>query len=253
MVHNAHMMAYAAMMSGREKEALAGARAMWANIPEPALREVGPVFDLWMCSVYDVQKRFGRWDAILAEDAPPDYLPVTTAIWRAHRAVAFAAKKEFENAEREYDAFRRAKSALPEDHMSFSDLAHTILDVSDHFVDGEMALQKEDWDRAIPALKQAVEIEDGLTYGEPPQWLQPVRHTLGAVYLKAGRYADAEQTYREDLKKWPENGWSLYGLSRALAEQDKLEDARAIRLKYEQAWSRADAPIDTSCKCLPQT
>ena len=83
MVHNAHMLAYAAMMSGREKKALAAARAMWANIPEDALREVGPIFDLWMCSVYDVQKRFGRWEVILAEDAPPSYLPITTAIWRA--------------------------------------------------------------------------------------------------------------------------------------------------------------------------
>ena len=82
MVHNAHMLAYAAMMSGREREALAAARAMWVNIPDDVLLEVGPVFDLWMCSVYDVQKRFGRWDAILSEKAPPKFLPVTRAIWR---------------------------------------------------------------------------------------------------------------------------------------------------------------------------
>ncbi len=253
MVHNAHMLAYAAMMSGREKEALAAAREMWANIPAAALREVGPVFDLWMCSIYDVQKRFGRWDAILAEPAPPDFLPVTMAIWHAHRAVAYAAKKDFDNAALEYVAFRNAKAALPDDHMAFSDSAHTILEVSDHFIAGEIALQKQDWDAAVQSLQQAIEIEDGLTYGEPPQWLQPVRHTLGAVYLKAGRFEDAERTYREDLRLWPHNGWSLYGLSRALEKQGKSADALAVRKKYEQAWSRADAPIDTSCKCLPKT
>jgi hypothetical protein len=104
MVHNAHMLAYAAMMSGREREALAAARAMWKNVPDDALREVGPVFDLWMCSVYDVQKRFGRWDEILAEDPPPSFLPVTMAIWRAHRAIAYAAKRDIENARREHAA-----------------------------------------------------------------------------------------------------------------------------------------------------
>ena len=75
MVHNAHMLAYAAMMGGREREALAAARAMWKNIPDDALREVGPIFDLWMCSVYDVQKRFGRWDDILAGRPAPGVSP----------------------------------------------------------------------------------------------------------------------------------------------------------------------------------
>jgi tetratricopeptide (TPR) repeat protein len=253
MVHNAHMLAYAAMMSGREKEAMAAARAMWANIPEDALREVGPIFDLWMCSVYDVQKRFGRWDAILAEEAPPSFLPVTTAIWRAHRAIAQAAKKEFAAARREHELFRQAVAALPEGHMAFLDSARTILEVSDLFIAGEIALQQQRWAAAAELLERAAEVEDSLSYGEPPQWLQPVRHTLGAVYLKARRYADAEQAYREDLSEWPQNGWSLLGLSQALAGQGKSEAAQEVRRQYEEAWARADAPTETSCKCIPTT
>ena len=253
MVHNAHMLAYAAMMSGREKEAMAAARAMWTNIPDDALREVGPIFDLWMCSVYDVQKRFGRWDAIIREEAPPPFLPVTTAIWRAHRAIAYAAKKQFDAAEREFDEFRVAKAALPEDHMVFFDSAHTILKVSDLFIAGEIALQKGDWARAAVFLERAAKIEDSLAYGEPPQWLQPVRHTLGAVYLKAGRYEDAEQAYRDDLAKWPNNGWSLYGLSQALSKQGRTEAAQEVRKQYEFAWADADAMTETSCKCIRTT
>lgn len=253
MVHNAHMLAYAAMMDGREREAMAAARAMWSNIPEEALRAVGPFFDRWMSSVYDVQKRFGRWDDILAEPAPPDYLPITTAIWRAHRAIACAARKEFNNARREYDAFLAVKSEIPEDYMSENDLAHRVLDVSDYFIRGEIALQQGDWDRAIELLNESAEIEDTLTYGEPPQWLQPVRHTLGAVYLRSGRYAEAERVYREDLRKWPNNGWSLYGLSRALYGQGKLAEADEVEQRYRQAWSKADELTTTSCKCLPNT
>jgi tetratricopeptide (TPR) repeat protein len=253
MVHNAHMLAYSAMMSGREKEALAAARAMWNNIPDDALREVGPLFDLWMCSVYDVQKRFGRWDAILAEEPPPSFLPITTAIWRAHRAIAYAAKKDFANACREEEEFRRAKAALPEEHLAITDLTHTILDVSEYFIAGEIALQQDRWEEAAKLLEDGARIEDSLSYGEPPQWLQPIRHTLGAVYLKSQHYEQAERVYREDLAKWPNNGWSLFGLSRALELQGSKNESDAVKRQYDRAWSRADEQIDTSCKCIPKT
>ena len=251
MVHNAHMLAYAAMMSGREREAMAAARAMWANIPDDALRAVGPFFDQWMCSVYDVQKRFGRWDDILAEPAPPSFLPITTAIWHAHRAIAWAAKKDFDNAVIEQKAFRKAMGALPPDLMSGTDAALRILEVSDYFIEGEIALQKGEWDAAARALAKGAEVEDSLTYGEPPQWLQPIRHTLGAVYLKSGRYEDAERVYREDLDKWRNNGWSLYGLSVALERQGRLQEAADVGRQYRIAWAGADEPTTTSCMCIP--
>jgi uncharacterized protein HemY len=111
----------------------------------------------------------------------------------------------------------------------------------------------EKWGAAAELLEEAAIIEDSLSYGEPPQWLQPVRHTLGAVYLKAQRYEDAERVYRDDLKEWPDNGWSLLGLSQALAKQGKAEEAEKVRQQYELAWTRADAPTETSCKCMPTT
>jgi len=204
-----------------------------------------------MTSVYDVQKRFGRWDDILAEPAPPAYMPITTAVWHAHRAIAFAAKKDFDGAEREHEAFRKARQAIPEESVFGDDPSHRILEVSDLFIAGEIALQKGEWERAAELLEEAVVVEDTLAYGEPPQWLQPTRHTLGAVYLEAGRYAEAERVYREDLSKWRDNGWSLYGLSRALAAQDKADEAAEVERQYLAAWAKADEPTTTSCKCIP--
>jgi len=250
-VHNAHMLAYSAMMVGQETEAMEAARSMLPGVPEQMLPAVADFVDLWMSSVYDVQKRFGRWDAILAEPAPPETLPITTAIWRAHRAVAFAAKHEYEDAEAEYERFKEARDAIPEDKMSGSDATRRILEVSDHFIRGEIALQRGQWERAIAALEQAVEVEDSLSYGEPPQWLQPTRHTLGAVLLKAGRPADAEAVYLEDLERWPGNGWSLLGLSRSLRAQGKLDAAAAAEARYAEAWKGADRPVTSSCLCLP--
>ena len=128
-----------------------------------------------------------------------------------------------------------------------------VLTVSDYFIQGEIALQQGELDLAAELLEKGAAVEDTLGFGEPPQWLQPVRHTLGAVYLTAGKYAEAERVYREDLAEWHGNGWSLFGLSRALEKQGKTVEARAVRKQYELAWTDADAPTTTSCKCIPRT
>ena len=244
------MLAYAAMMSGREKEAMAAARDMWANIDETTLRKIGPEVDRWWCSVYDVQKRFGRWDAILAEPAPPSSMPVTIATWRAARAVAFAAKKDFVNARSEYKAFQIAEASIPTDYPWGPDSALKVLKVSDRFILGEIALQNDDWGTASEMLEEAAKIEDNLGDAGVPQWLQPVRHTLGAVYLKRGKFEDAERVYREDLARWRDNGWSLYGLSRALEGQGKAGEAAEVMAEHLRIWAKADGPITTSCKCI---
>ena len=101
---------------------------------------------------------------------------------------------------------------------------------------------------AIWHLKEAVAVEDTLRYTEPPYWLQPVRHTLGAVFVKAEKFAEAEQTYREDLSIWSDNGWSLYGLSQALEAQGKMEAAAATLAQLDQVWNGED--LTTSCKCI---
>ena len=117
MVHNAHMLAFSAMMVGRETEAIRAARKMWSIIPEEVLPHVAGFVDRWMSSVYDVQKRFGRWDALLAEPAPPIGMPITNAQWRAHRAIAFAAKKSSEKRSKNWphsaSPKRRYRSTVP--------------------------------------------------------------------------------------------------------------------------------------------
>jgi cytochrome c-type biogenesis protein CcmH/NrfG len=64
-------------------------------------------------------------------------------------------------------------------------------------------------------------LEDALKYDEPPAWMIPLRDSIGANLMTAGRFAEAEQVYRDDLKRLPENGWSLLGLSEALAVEEK--------------------------------
>lgn len=253
MSHNSHMLAFAAMMEGREREAIEAARSIWEDVPEDKLRSGSAYLDPMMSAVYDVQKRFGRWDDLLAEPPPPEFLPVSNALYRCSRAIAFAAKKEFEKAELEHEAFQYAVEQLPEGHVMAINSAHTVLKIAGHMIAGEIALHKGDLERAAEELRHGVVIEDSLLYMEPPEWIQPSRHTLGAILLASDKFEEAEKTYREDLAKWPANGWSLYGLSRALQGQGKAEEAASVLARFEEAWERADAPTETSCMCIPKT
>jgi tetratricopeptide (TPR) repeat protein len=89
---------------------------------------------------------------------------------------------------------------------------------------------------AITLLREAVATEDNLAYNEPPDWFFPARHSLGAVLIEAGRFKEAPEAYREDLKRYPENGWALCGLIRSMEEMGNLEGANSLRARFEKAW-----------------
>jgi len=256
MIHNNHILAYSAMMVGRQEEALRASRLMWKIAPPEGLRQIAPLVDHWMCSLYDVQKRFGLWKQLLNEPAPPEFMALTTAHWRAHRAVAQAALQDFDAALAEYAEFEKLYNNPPPEEQLYPgwtwETYQKRLDAIRHFVPGEIALQRGRYDLAIMHLEKAVAAEDELGFGgEPPEYLQPIRHTLGAVYFKAGRFADAQRVYLEDLAEFPGNGWSLYGLSRALQEQGQTQEAERALQQYRFAWARADVPpLTTSCKCI---
>jgi predicted Zn-dependent protease len=115
-----------------------------------------------------------------------------------------------------------------------------------HALAGEAAMREKRWDEAIPELRLAVATEDSLHYDEPPTWPYPTRQTLGMALLEAGKPKDAEAVYREDLKRHPENGWSLFGLSKALRAQNLAKPAADAEERFSKAWSRADVALTAS-------
>ncbi len=253
MAHNHHMLSFAGMMEGRAEVALKAARDIVESVPEDYLRENVALMDPFMGAAYDVLKRFGRWDQILSEPAPPEFLPITTAMWHYARGLAYSAKGEIEPARNEQKAFREAVARVPADAVFSINPAKNILQIADHMLQAEIDYRRGEIDAAVAELNKGIAIEDELRYMEPPEWIQPVRHTLGAILLGAGRYAEAEKAYRQDLAKWPENGWSLYGLSRALEGQGKADEAKTVRERFEKVWKRSDTPIQSSCLCVPKT
>jgi tetratricopeptide (TPR) repeat protein len=120
------------------------------------------------------------------------------------------------------------------------------MEIALHALQGEIAARGGRHDEAIVHFQAAAALEDGLQYIEPPDWYYPIRHSLGAALLQAGKPAEAEAVYREDLKRFPENGWSLYGLAQALHAQGKGDEAAETERRFERAWAGADVKLTAS-------
>jgi tetratricopeptide (TPR) repeat protein len=195
----------------------------------------------------EVRLRFGRWDEVLAQPEYPDYLPMSRAMRHAARAIAFAAQGKLPEARVEQTALRAAQ--LPPDATFGNNPSAGILAVARHLADGEIAVREGKLEAGLEELRQAVRAEDELRYDEPPDWIQPVRHTLGAALLDSGAVSEAEAVYLEDLKRWPENVWSLAGLAQSLRAQGKKPGEVDARLR--RASQFADVDLSSSCLCLP--
>ena len=120
------------------------------------------------------------------------------------------------------------------------------MDIAVEVLAGELAAKQGDYDNAIARLHRGILLEDNLIYNEPPDWHVPVRQSLGAVLLDAGRFAEAEAIYWQDLSLNRENGWSLFGLMESLRAQDKVEQAAMVKKRLKKAWNRADVKLTSS-------
>ena len=117
------------------------------------------------------------------------------------------------------------------------------LAVAAHWAAGKVAGATGDTRALIEQLEMAVTAEDAIPYMEPSYWPIPVRPALGAALLQAGDAAKAEHVFREDLKRWPRNGWSLFGLAQSLRRQGKSESSDLVWREFETAWKRADVKL----------
>jgi tetratricopeptide (TPR) repeat protein len=249
MAHNAHFLAFTAMMRGRSEEAISTARTMVGGIPEEFLKEYGPVADGYMIFVSEALMRFGRWKEILEEPEPNPDLPLSRALWHFTRAVALAALDRMQEAKSEQDKFLAAGERVPPKATFGNNSAAQILQIASLVLEGELAAHDRDFETAKSKLTEAVKHEDALRYDEPPDWIQPVRHTLGAVLLRAGDASGAEQVYRQDLNRYPENGWSLMGLRDSLVRQSQIQEAAAVDRRFKRSWAAADVTPQATCYC----
>jgi tetratricopeptide (TPR) repeat protein len=191
--------------------------------------------------------RFGKWDEMLKQPEPPVWSAYMRGMWHYNRGLALVAKTQLPAAEQELAKLRAVLKDKSLDTPLFSpNIGRNILAIGPEVLAAEIAAARKQYDVAIAHLEKAVRLEDSLVYTEPSEWHYPPRHALGAILLEAGRPAEAETVYWEDLRRNRDNGWALFGLAQALRAQDKTSEAELIDARFKKAWARADVTLSAS-------
>lgn len=247
--HNYHFLTACAALEGNSALSLEAADLMVEKLDTKLMRNTGyeTIQHFWSIPMF-LQVKFARWDDILAIPRPDEDLIYPRGIWHYARAIAFIEKGQLAQAAKEYALLQEigADESLDEILIFGINTMGEIIDIADAVVAGELAAAKGDLKSAEMLLKKAIAIEDQLNYNEPPDWFFSVRHHLGPILLKAGKFAEAEALYREDLETFPKNGWALNGLLESLRKQGKTEAAEAVELQLGKAWEFADIKLSAS-------
>ncbi len=245
--HNIHFLWSSASLLGASEIAIDAAKKTAEKVPTGELIDM-PFLQDFAATPLLAYTRFGKWNQVLTVPKPNADIKHLNLIWHYARGIAFIRKNNIKEAQEELDALAELKK-----DTSLEDLVATAhnpsirsANIAYEVVAGELAALKGDLTKATNHLKKAVEYEDQLTYTEPAAWYIPTRQNLGAVLLKANKYAEAEAVYKEDLVKLRQNGWSLMGLHNALELQGKTEEAKTIKKEFDKAWADADIKINGS-------
>ena len=247
--HNIHFMAWSAMVLGRPAEALESARKIVDRVPAElsSNKNVWALYETFLSQPTFVMVRFGMWDEMISEPQPDADSRFMMGIHHYGRALAFVHTGELGEARKELRPLAEARRAMSEvEHYIGFGTAKKLLTIAEEIVRGEIAYAEGYTLEGVAHLERAVRLEDGLLYNEPPDWYFPVRHFLGATLLDMGRPEEAEVVYAADLRKNPENGYSLFGLYTALEAQGKGADAAAVKQRFERIWADADHVLTSS-------
>ena len=245
--HNIHFLWSAASLIGESNTAISAAKKTAEKVPQGEMAELTFLQDFAATPLL-AYVRFGKWNDILTYPAPSPEILHLNLMRHYARGLAFIRKNNAAEAREELEAIRailedpQAAEIVATAHNSSDRIALVAYEV----VAGELAHLEGNPEKAMEHLQKAIAAEDALTYTEPSAWHIPPRQNLGAVLMELGHYKEAEAIFREDLKKLRQNGWSLYGLSKALEAQGAEKAAAETRAEFERIWQYADIPLDRS-------
>lgn len=243
--HNLHFLWSSLVMEGRSEESIKAAVALLATITEEEARK-DRIKEQYLPAKLFSLIRFGRWEDMLKEPPPPKGLRLVEGIWRLGRGLGLAATGRLPGAAGEHIALAGLTKQIRRTKSQEEKIESDQLRIAERLLAGDLAARHQRYDEAIKALREAVKLEDALQYSEPPLWPLSSRHYLGSTLLLAHRSAEAEAEYRADLKRFPENGWGLFGLAQSLRAQQKGGDAADVIGRFEKAWAYADVTLASS-------
>jgi len=111
-----------------------------------------------------------------------------------------------------------------------------VLELARAVIEGRVAQAKGDPKAAVEHFEHAAALQDSLPYMEPPYWYYPVRQSLAAALLQAGRLDEARDQFQRALKRAPNNGWSYFGLSELHKARGDGEAAKKAEAELAKTW-----------------
>ncbi|HUR98216.1 MAG TPA: tetratricopeptide repeat protein [Pyrinomonadaceae bacterium] len=239
--HNVHMLASSHAAHGNYAGALKAARELETNI-RPHVAAM-PMLEMFMPYTIVALTRFHKWDEILKYPKPDASMMTTTAHWHMARGLALAETGKAAEAEKELVLLRDTAKKIPAEAVLFTTPVSIALKVGEDLLSAEIAEARGDRKGAIQLLRAAVVSESKVNYAEPPDWDLPIREWLGRTLLRDNQFAEAEKTYREEIKRSPRNGRALFGLAEALNKQGKTTSAALVIKEFEKSWDSADTTL----------
>jgi tetratricopeptide (TPR) repeat protein len=247
--HNYHYLAATATLEGNRKLAWMAAKKVQENTAQDIMRQPGwGTLQHYYTIPYYVAVKFGMWDSVLAVSELQDSLVYPAAVLHYARGMAYLGKNNIEKAENEWKQLKKLShdSVLKEITIWDINSSYDIVQIAVNVLSAEIYHKKKQYAEAISLLSKAITIEDDLNYNEPPDWFFSVRHHLGKVLLDAGKYAEAEKIYLQDLQTYHENGWALAGLYTALQKGGRIKEVDDVKKRFNKAWQYADIKISSS-------
>ncbi len=240
--HNIHSLMTSAQMAGDGASAVAAAEKLARVVSQDAGRSIAWVQPI-LVAPYFAHAQFSEPATTLALPDPGNELPYVKAMWHYARGVAQAWRGEPAAARAEVAALRRL--AQGSDFAGLVEAgvpAPDVIALAEHVMLGRIAQAAGDWTQARAEFEQAVALEDKLVYSEPPYWYYPVRQSLGAVLLAAGKLDEAETVFRQSLLRAANNGWALHGLATTYQRLGKQGAADTARNQFTRAWLGSAPP-----------
>ncbi|MEO7966500.1 MAG: hypothetical protein ABIT38_21590, partial [Gemmatimonadaceae bacterium] len=240
-LHNLQFESAAAMFAGNFAEAQRSAH-ITSTSAEPIADQMA-MLEAFAAQELLVLVRFAKWNEILAAKAPIPARTVLNGLHHWAQGVALAETKKVTEAEHELTTLKDGATRVPKEaFVGPINWGGDVLAVAIADLNGRVRRARGDVSGAIAAFTQAVAAEDRLGYNEPPDWLLPEREQLGATLLRAGRAADAERVFRQDLVKHVGSPWALHGVWRSL-DAMKSPNAAAAKQAFDDAWKSADVAL----------
>jgi tetratricopeptide (TPR) repeat protein len=234
--HNVHFVMAAAQMAGDGQTVIAAAEKLRELIPDEAARGIAMVQPV-KAAPYFAHALFSSPEIIIALPDPGDTIPYVKAMWLYARGVALAARRDFASAAAAADAIGTLEHTADFKLLKESNIpAQDVLRIAQTLILARVAQAKGDTSIAIAQFEKAAALQDALPYTEPPYWYYPIRQSLAAALLQAGRFDEAEQQFQRALARAPANAWSYFGLAELYKARGNTAAANQAEADLARTW-----------------